>query len=53
MKVRILGIPLVFTPDFPPPLLLPFMIVTDVDVASPVAHSDVLTVEGIEVHAGA
>ena len=52
MKVRILGIPLVFTPDFPPPLLLPFMIVTDVDVSRPVAHSNVLTVDNIEVRAG-
>ena len=52
MEVRLLGIRLVFTPDFPPPLLLPYMIVTDVDVAGPVAQSQILTVEGIRVRPG-
>ncbi|MFD3685484.1 DUF6114 domain-containing protein [Nocardiopsis sp. NPDC058631] len=44
MHVRILGIPLTFTPDFPPPLLLPFMIVTDVEVDSPMAGTDIMTI---------
>lgn len=44
MHVRILGIPLTFTPDFPPPLLLPIMIVTDVDVDHPIAQTDVMTI---------
>jgi len=44
MHVRILGIPLTFTPDFPPPLLLPFMIVTDVEVDSPMAGTDSMTI---------
>ncbi len=44
MHVRILGIPLTFTPDFPPPLLLPFMYVTGVDVDHPMASTDVMTI---------
>lgn len=44
MHVRLLGIPITFTPDFPPPLLLPFMIVTDVDVDSPMAETDLMTI---------
>jgi hypothetical protein len=44
MHVRILGIPLTFTPDFPPPLLLPYMIVTDVDVDDPLASTDVMNI---------
>ncbi|WP_306366882.1 DUF6114 domain-containing protein [Nocardiopsis sp. CC223A] len=42
MKVDIFGIPIpiTFTPDFPPPLLLPYMFVTDVDVSSPMAATD-------------
>ncbi|WP_116244222.1 DUF6114 domain-containing protein [Nocardiopsis sp. FIRDI 009] len=48
MHVRILGIPLTFTPDFPPPLLLPYMIVTDVDVANPMASTDLMTIPGFD-----
>lgn len=44
MHVRLLGIPITFTPDFPPPLLLPIMIVTDVDVDSPMAETDLMTI---------
>ncbi|MEU3019634.1 DUF6114 domain-containing protein [Nocardiopsis sp. NPDC007018] len=44
MHVRLLGIPLTFTPDFPPPLLLPIMYVTDVDVGNPMAYTDVMTI---------
>ncbi|WP_017570043.1 DUF6114 domain-containing protein [Nocardiopsis halotolerans] len=44
MHVRILGIPITFTPDFPPPLLLPYMIVTDVDVDDPMASTDVMNI---------
>lgn len=44
MHVRILGIPLTFTPDFPPPLLLPYMVVTDVDVDDPLASTDVMNI---------
>lgn len=44
MHVRLLGIPITFTPDFPPPLLLPFMIVTDVDVDSPMAETDLMVI---------
>ncbi|WP_026119632.1 DUF6114 domain-containing protein [Nocardiopsis ganjiahuensis] len=44
MHVAILGIPLTFTPDFPPPLLLPFMYVTGVDVDNPMASTDVMTI---------
>ncbi|MBE3002187.1 DNA primase [Nocardiopsis sp. HNM0947] len=47
MNVRILGIPLTFTPDFPPPLLLPIMIVTDVDVSDPLAATDSMTIPGL------
>ncbi|GAB2489397.1 DUF6114 domain-containing protein [Nocardiopsis aegyptia] len=53
MHVRILGIPLTFTPDFPPPLLLPYMIVTDVDVDSPLASTDTMVIPGLNSqHAG-
>ncbi|OLT28868.1 hypothetical protein BJF83_13890 [Nocardiopsis sp. CNR-923] len=48
MHVRVLGIPLTFTPDFPPPLLLPYMIVTDVDVASPMAGTDTMSIPGFD-----
>lgn len=44
MHVRILGIPLTFTPDFPPPLLLPHMVVTDVDVDDPLAQTDLMRI---------
>ncbi len=44
MHVRLLGIPITFTPDFPPPLLLPFMVVTDVDVDSPMAQTDLMVI---------
>lgn len=47
MHVRILGIPLTFTPDFPPPLLLPFMVVTDVDVDNPLASTDSMTIPNL------
>ncbi|MEU2948533.1 DUF6114 domain-containing protein [Nocardiopsis alba] len=48
MHVRILGIPLTFTPDFPPPLLLPIMYVTDVDVGDPMASTDLMTIPGLD-----
>ncbi|WP_150244438.1 DUF6114 domain-containing protein [Nocardiopsis quinghaiensis] len=44
MHVRILGIPLTFTPDFPPPLLLPYMVVTDVEVDNPMAGTDLMNI---------
>ncbi|WP_159942984.1 MULTISPECIES: DUF6114 domain-containing protein [unclassified Nocardiopsis] len=44
MHVRLLGIPLTFTPDFPPPLLLPYMIVTGVDVDNPLATTDLMNI---------
>ncbi|PWV58231.1 DUF6114 domain-containing protein [Nocardiopsis sp. L17-MgMaSL7] len=44
MHVRLLGIPLTFTPDFPPPLLLPIMYLTDVDVDNPIAYTDTMTI---------
>ncbi|WP_017605774.1 DUF6114 domain-containing protein [Nocardiopsis alkaliphila] len=53
MSVRLLGIPLTFTPDFPPPLLLPIMYVTDVDVGDPMASTDKMTIPGLDSqHAG-
>ncbi|MDA2803799.1 DUF6114 domain-containing protein [Nocardiopsis suaedae] len=51
MTVRILGIKLTFTPDFPPPLLLPYMVVTDVDVSRPVAEAAHLSVDGLDLMA--
>ncbi|MFI6575139.1 DUF6114 domain-containing protein [Nocardiopsis sp. NPDC050513] len=48
MHVRVLGIPLTFTPDFPPPLLLPYMVVTDVDVADPMAGTDSMSIPGFD-----
>ncbi|WP_017540035.1 DUF6114 domain-containing protein [Nocardiopsis halophila] len=51
MTVRILGIKLTFTPDFPPPLLLPYMVVTDVDVSRPVADAAHLSVDGLDLMA--
>ena len=47
MNVSLLGIPLTFTPDFPPPLLLPIMIVTDVDVREPLTATDSMTIPGL------
>ncbi|MFD6949180.1 hypothetical protein A6A08_05690 [Nocardiopsis sp. TSRI0078] len=44
MRVSILGIPLTFTPDFPPPLLLPYMVVTDVEVDNPMAGTDLMNI---------
>lgn len=44
MHIRLLGIPLTFTPDFPPPLLLPVMYLTDVDVDNPMAYTDTMTI---------
>ena len=52
MSVRLLGIPLTFTPDFPPPLLLPIMYVTDVDVGEPTASADTLSVPGFDARYG-
>lgn len=48
MHVRLLGIPLTFTPDFPPPLLLPIMYVTDVDVGEPMAYTDHMVIPGMD-----
>ncbi|SIO90905.1 DUF6114 domain-containing protein [Nocardiopsis sp. JB363] len=48
MHVRLLGIPLTFTPDFPPPLLLPIMYVTDVDVGEPLASTDRMIIPGLD-----
>ncbi|GAB3210435.1 DUF6114 domain-containing protein [Marinactinospora thermotolerans] len=52
MEVRLLGIPLTFTPDFPPPLLLPYMIVTDVDVEHPLAEADSIVIDGFAQSVG-
>lgn len=48
MHVRLLGIPLTFTPDFPPPLLLPIMYVTDVDVGEPMASTDQMVIPDMD-----
>ncbi|RNL85533.1 DUF6114 domain-containing protein [Halostreptopolyspora alba] len=48
MDVRILGIPLTFTPDFPPPLLLPYMVVTDVEVQQPLAQANEVVIDGLD-----
>lgn len=48
MHVRLLGIPLTFTPDFPPPLLLPIMSVTELEVDQPLAEAAQLSVGGLE-----
>ncbi|MUL42212.1 hypothetical protein FZ103_13650 [Streptomonospora sp. PA3] len=48
MKVRILGIPLEFTPDFPPPLLLPSMTVTDLEADQPLAQAQTVTITGLD-----
>ncbi|MDS1272569.1 DUF6114 domain-containing protein [Lipingzhangella sp. LS1_29] len=47
MRVRILGIPITFTPDFPPPLLLPITPVTDVEVDQPLAESANLHIDSL------
>lgn len=47
MNVTLLGIPLTFTPDFPPPLLLPIMVVTDVDVGDPLTATNTMTIPGL------
>ncbi|WP_017581936.1 DUF6114 domain-containing protein [Nocardiopsis valliformis] len=47
MHVRLLGIPLTFTPDFPPPLLLPIMYVTGVEVDNPMASTDSMTIPNL------
>ncbi|NYI98043.1 hypothetical protein HNR12_004320 [Streptomonospora nanhaiensis] len=44
MKASILGIPLTFTPDFPPPLLLPTMTVTDLEVDQPLAQAQEISI---------
>ncbi|MBR8741171.1 DUF6114 domain-containing protein [Nocardiopsis sp. MG754419] len=48
MRLRLLGIPLTFTPDFPPPLLLPIMHVTDVDVGEPMASTDRMVIPDLD-----
>ncbi|MDT0302187.1 DUF6114 domain-containing protein [Streptomonospora wellingtoniae] len=48
MKVRILGIPLEFTPDFPPPLLLPSMTVTDLEADQPLAQARTVEITGLD-----
>ncbi|MEU3305966.1 DUF6114 domain-containing protein [Nocardiopsis sp. NPDC055551] len=48
MHVRLLGIPITFTPDFPPPLLLPIMYVTDVDVGDPMAYTDRMVISDMD-----
>ncbi|KIH97918.1 hypothetical protein LP52_16445 [Streptomonospora alba] len=48
MKVRILGIPLEFTPDFPPPLLLPSMTVTDLEADQPLAQAQTVNITGLD-----
>ncbi|GAA3753624.1 hypothetical protein HDA32_004441 [Spinactinospora alkalitolerans] len=48
MEARILGIKLTFTPDFPPPLLLPSMTVTDLEVDQPLAQAGTVDIDGLE-----
>ncbi|MBB4930056.1 hypothetical protein F4561_000876 [Lipingzhangella halophila] len=48
MHVRILGIPLTFTPDFPPPLLLPVMYVTDLEAKQPLAQANEVVIDGLD-----
>ncbi|QBI55712.1 DUF6114 domain-containing protein [Streptomonospora litoralis] len=48
MKVRILGIPLEFTPSFPPPLLLPSMTVTDLEADQPLAQAQTVEITGLD-----
>ncbi|TQN30674.1 hypothetical protein FHX37_0556 [Haloactinospora alba] len=51
MEARILGIKLTFTPDFPPPLLLPYMTVTDLEVDQPLADANAINIDGLNEHA--
>lgn len=51
MEARILGIKLTFTPDFPPPLLLPHMTVTDLKVDQPLADANTININGLNEHA--
>ncbi|CAM4126256.1 hypothetical protein NORO109296_20560 [Nocardiopsis rhodophaea] len=52
LEARILGIKVVFTPDFPPPLLLPYMVVTDLKVDRPLAQAGTITIDGLRNHFG-
>ncbi|WP_017592622.1 DUF6114 domain-containing protein [Nocardiopsis potens] len=51
LTITILGIPITFTPDFPPPLLPSHIPVPNVDVSRPVAEADHLAVEGLDLRA--
>jgi hypothetical protein len=50
MQVRLPLIPidLVFTPDFPPPLLLPTMVVTDLEVTQPLTQADRMEIGALD-----
>jgi len=45
----LLGIPLTFTPDSPPPLVLPFMIFGDPDIQLVFVDCDKLTAPGLDI----
>ncbi|GAA3726739.1 DUF6114 domain-containing protein [Salinactinospora qingdaonensis] len=47
MRASILGLELTFTPDFPPPLLLPVMYVTELEVDQPLAQADQIDISGL------
>ncbi|GAB3452005.1 hypothetical protein GCM10027570_29680 [Streptomonospora sediminis] len=48
MKLRILGIPLEFTPSFPPPLLLPSMTVTDLEADQSLAQAQTVEIPALD-----
>jgi hypothetical protein len=48
----LLGIPLTFTPQSPPPLVLPVMVFTNVTTYQPFTSADSLEIDGLLIQAG-
>ncbi|MEU5877461.1 DUF6114 domain-containing protein [Spirillospora sp. NPDC047279] len=51
MSSKLLGIPLVFTPEHPPPLTLPFMVMTDVVSERPAVRAGGATIDALGITA--
>lgn len=49
MSAKLLGIPVTFTPAHPPPLTLPYMVMTDVVSERPSVRADSATIDGLGI----
>ncbi|OLT22116.1 hypothetical protein BJF79_15235 [Actinomadura sp. CNU-125] len=49
MSAKLLGVPVTFTPAHPPPLTLPYMVMTDVVSERPSVRADGAAIDGLGI----